>query len=546
MNGSLLIHHPNGSTTSHGLEQPCVRIGRAADNDIVLIDVDRSVSRWHVQFEREGDETYVTDLNSSNGTWISGRRITARHKLCPNDIIDAGQYRIVFADYAAGEAVKPPEPAENSRFEIESGAVELDELQKEPARLKLPVGATTTAPDMLKHLELLYEVGIRLGRSHSVEEVTGAAIDLLFKIPTVHRATVMLWDEDLQAFSGSDLHMRNVGKVKAVEDSSYDPASLVMSQTILSRVRQENRPLLIRDVKSEAMLESSMSIVRAGIQAALCAPLSLQGRFLGIIYSDNLAEPDAFTDTDFRTFTSIAAQTGLALANALANRQLLQREVERQALKLYLPPQIVDMIVASGGMSQLEGVVQPITAMYADIRGFTTMSEQMEARSVVQMLNEFFTAMSDVIFHNNGTLDKFIGDCIMALWGAPVATEKAPREALLAAIGMQKELIKVNQARLRRKEITFQIGIGLHCGSAVVGNIGSADRVQYTAIGDTVNVAARLVNLAQPGQIIVSEDIRKCIPDYAGFQPLGEVELKGRSSKLNIFSVQWEDIPLEE
>jgi adenylate cyclase len=146
--------------------------------------------------------------------------------------------------------------------------------------------------------------------------------------------------------------------------------------------------------------------------------------------------------------------------------------------------------------------------------------------------------MSGVIFRCNGTLDKFIGDCIMALFGAPVASDRAAQDALDAALGMQQALKVLNQSRVERNLRPFQIGIGLHCGLAVVGNIGSADRVQYTAIGDTVNVAARLVNKAGAGQIIVSEAIRASIPEFAGFDALGEVDLKGRASKMNIYAVR--------
>jgi adenylate cyclase len=195
-------------------------------------------------------------------------------------------------------------------------------------------------------------------------------------------------------------------------------------------------------------------------------------------------------------------------------------------------------------MSQLKGVLQPVTVMYADIRGFTTMSEKMEAREVVHMLNDFFTSMSAIIFRCNGTLDKFIGDCIMSLFGAPVPSDQAPHDALNTAILMQCEMERLNQERIKRNAPPFQIGIGLHCGSAVVGNIGSADRVQYTAIGDTVNVAARLCSKAAAGQVIVSEDVKAAIPNYAGFEPLGDVELKGRASKMHIFSTRWRDCPL--
>jgi adenylate cyclase len=153
--------------------------------------------------------------------------------------------------------------------------------------------------------------------------------------------------------------------------------------------------------------------------------------------------------------------------------------------------------------------------------------------------------MSTAILECNGTLDKFIGDCTMALFGAPVQSPQAVRDGLRAAILMQRQMRDLNQARLKSNAPPIEIGIGLHCGPAVVGNIGSADRVQNTAIGDTVNVASRLVNQAAASQIIVSEGIRAGIPGYAGFKPLGEVELKGRAAKLNVYSVSWAEEPLE-
>ena len=237
-------------------------------------------------------------------------------------------------------------------------------------------------------------------------------------------------------------------------------------------------------------------------------------------------------------FTSIAAQTGLALASAVASRELIEREAEREALKRYVPAQVADLILASGGTSRLSGDLQPVTVLYADIRGFTAMSERMDAREIVAILRHFFSAMSEIILECNGTVDKFIGDCIMALFGRTIPSEQAAREGLRAALLMQRKMNEFNQERVQQNAVPITIGIGLHCGRAIVGDIGSADRVQYTAIGDTVNIAARLVNMAAPSQILVSEDIRSAIPDYSGFDPLGKVELKGRAGKLNIFSVR--------
>jgi adenylate cyclase len=278
------------------------------------------------------------------------------------------------------------------------------------------------------------------------------------------------------------------------------------------------------------------------LRSLICAPLRAKQRTLGVIALANTTDAP-YTAADLKLLDTIALLTAAAIENAIASQQLLRREGERQALKLYLPPQVADLILASGSASQLEGVMQPITVLFADIRGFTTMSEQMEARDVVQMLKEFFTSMSAVIFQCNGTVDKFIGDCIMALFGAPVPSATAARDGLQAAIRMQRQMELLTLSRKRRNAPLFRIGIGLHCGPAVVGNIGSDNRVQYTAIGDTVNVAARLVGKAAASQIIVSEDIRAAIPDLHRFEALGEVELKGRTTKMNIYSARWTDNP---
>jgi adenylate cyclase len=278
-----------------------------------------------------------------------------------------------------------------------------------------------------------------------------------------------------------------------------------------------------------------MSVLRAGIQAAFCSPLTFQGRFLGVLYADNLTAPDAFSSDDFRIFTTIAAQTGLALASSITRGELLKREVEQAAMRLYLSPQVADLITEMNGGVELGGVLQPVTVLFADIRDFTKISEHLDAREVVLLLNEFFTSMTGVILDAGGTLDKYIGDCVMALFGAPVPAADDAQRAVQAAINMQREAARLNNQ--------IQIGVGIHTGRAVVGNIGSAQRMQYTAIGDTVNVAARLVHMAAPGQIIVSEDIRNLASGF--FEPLGEVELKGRQQKMTIYSLQWGIIELK-
>jgi adenylate cyclase len=212
--------------------------------------------------------------------------------------------------------------------------------------------------------------------------------------------------------------------------------------------------------------------------------------------------------------------------------------VERAALRLYLPAQVVEAIESEGG-TQLGGLLQPVTVVFADIRGFTRLSERMDAREVVQLLNEFFTASTDVVVEAGGVLDKFIGDCVMALFGAPSPSPNDALRAVQAAANMQRAAAKLSTNRLERGLRGIEIGVGIHTGLAVVGNIGSAQRMQYTAIGDTVNVAARLVSRAAGGEIVVSDDVRSAAGDSFAFTPLGEVELKGRTQKIGIHALRW-------
>ena len=251
------------------------------------------------------------------------------------------------------------------------------------------------------------------------------AIQLLFRIEGVQRATLWPWDEKERCFHQMPLETR--AGLDQLSAPMFDPQNLVLSSTILNQVRQQNRPLLIRDIKSSEF-SLSKSIVRAGIQAAFCSPVTSQGRMLGVLYADNLMRSDAFSQEDFQTFTIIAAQAGMALANSLAREEISRQEVERANLSRYLPPQVVDLITSKGGSVELGGVLQPVTVLFADIRGFTSLSEQMDAREVVDLLNDFFAVMTAAIFQSNGTLDKFIGDCVMALFGAPIPSERSPQK----------------------------------------------------------------------------------------------------------------------
>ncbi|HYV61523.1 MAG TPA: adenylate/guanylate cyclase domain-containing protein [Bryobacteraceae bacterium] len=533
---SLLIKEPDGKKRVVPIERPTLSLGRAQDNDVVLTDSELRVSRRHAVIEWDAERgATLRDERAVNGTFVNKQKVTAPVALHGGDVISIGPHEIVFREEKSGGLA----------WNIEPGAVDLGALQN-AQKPQEPAGASQREPEAkapeaprLKALELLNEVGLKLAGTHTPSEVMKEAIQLLFRIEGVQRATLWPWDEKERCFHQMPMETR--AGYDQLSAPMFDPQNVVLSSTILNRVRQENRPLLIRDIKSSEF-SLSKSIVRAGIQAAFCSPVTSQGHMLGVLYADNLMRSDAFSQEDFQTFTIIAAQAGMALANSLAREEISRQDVERANLSRYLPPQVVDLITSKGGSMELGGVLQPVTVLFADIRGFTPLSEQMDAREVVDLLNDFFAVMTAAIFQSNGTLDKFIGDCVMALFGAPIPSDRSPRNALVAAVRMQQQVARLGAERLERGLAPLRIGIGLHHGPAVVGNIGSDERMQYTAIGDTVNIAARLVSRAEPGQILISETMHTAAGGGDLFHDLGLISVKGRDAQVRVYSVDWEKI----
>jgi adenylate cyclase len=204
-----------------------------------------------------------------------------------------------------------------------------------------------------------------------------------------------------------------------------------------------------------------------------------------------------------------------------------------------MPEYVVKQLLENPDSFKLGGVNQKITVLFADIRGFTAFSETEKPERVVGLLNRFFSAMSEIIFAHGGTLDKYTGDGLMALFGAPTTTPADAKNALETAVAMQKRLVTLN-AELKTEGLSpINVGIGLHTGEATVGYIGSDQRSEYTAIGDTVNIASRLESNARGGQILISEATAKESGESFNFVPQEPLSVKNRLQPVPLFEVKW-------
>jgi len=220
-------------------------------------------------------------------------------------------------------------------------------------------------------------------------------------------------------------------------------------------------------------------------------------------------------------------------------QSLGEKELIKDAFSRYVSHQVAELILEAPDeyLSTLKGRRMDVTVLFADIRGFTPLSEKLAPEEVVALLNDYLTHMTDVIFRHEGTLDKFLGDGLMAVFGAPVAQPESTLHAVLAALEMRARLQEFNLARQVGGQAPVRVGIGINSGEAVVGNIGSRERMDYTVIGDTVNVAQRIQAGASSGQIVVAEDAYRRVAEYVEARPLGRFQLKGKTREVELFEV---------
>jgi adenylate cyclase len=302
-------------------------------------------------------------------------------------------------------------------------------------------------------------------------------------------------------------------------------------------VVETRQAVLTADAIIDSRFSASESIVAQGIRSAMAVPLLTKGEMRGVLFIDTRERTNAFSEKDLKILSGIASQAAIALENAELAQKIEVEAVTRAELSRFLSPKVAEMVVTGRVELLRQGRIDEVSVLFADIRGFTSMAESEDPQETVSMLNAFFTAMADVVFRHEGNLDKFIGDCVMAVWGPPSPHPDDAARVLRAALEMQREVDLLNQRRVQAGQRPIQVGIGVNTGQAVVGYMGSSERHEFTAIGDSVNIASRLCSMAKGGEVLASEQtVRKA---GGGFvveaQPLAPV--KGKEKGVATFRV---------
>ena len=265
----------------------------------------------------------------------------------------------------------------------------------------------------------------------------------------------------------------------------------------------------------------------------LCIALNVKGKVSGVIII-SYESIVSYTAADLKLLGAIASQAATAIDNALLHEHKLREERIKINLGRYVASEVVDAIFESKGEISLAPTKKNVTILFSDIRNFTTQCELLAPEQIVEYLNKYFTAMVEEIFSYGGTVNKFVGDMIVAIFGAPSHLENSEQKAIKTAIAMQKRLKLIPVDWIRDN---FNTGIGISSGDVVVGNVGSPQHMDYTAIGDEVNIASRLQSLAQGGQILVSRSIYELNHDKFEFRNVGNLNIKGKHNLVEVFEV---------
>jgi adenylate cyclase len=271
----------------------------------------------------------------------------------------------------------------------------------------------------------------------------------------------------------------------------------------------------------------------------LIIPMVLRGKVIGFLSLGDKKSGKFYNREDIDLLRTLAGQGAVAIENARMAEQMKNEEAVRANLARYLSPQIVDQIIKNDVKVNLGGDRKEVTVLFSDIRNFTSISESMAAEQLVQFLNEYFTEMARVIFDNQGSLDKYIGDAIVAVFGSLIPLENSAEAAVKASVEMMKEMVRLNEKWKEQYGFNMEMGIGVNTGEVFLGNIGSPERMEFTVIGDTVNTASRFSSLAKGRQILATRSSRERLGPDIPVNHLPSARVKGKAEEVEVFEISY-------
>lgn len=507
-------------------------IGRLPECDLQLPY--SGISRHHCRLLKTDEGHWIIeDLGSKNGTILNNNPIATRKKIKQGDIVhlDNILLNIVLVQSPSSPTGLKEKPI-NQELTLIGNA---EQFQKQWIEAETQQENLINYRRAIDRLKDLVEIAKLLSSAESIEEIFARVKEIVLRELTMLDRLALLVDiEGDGQLTVIDSTVRSPSL-----DNNLPPDSSWISKSISNRVFTEKVAIKTADAQADDRFEGEMTIISKGIRSALAVPLLDKNQVFGVLYGDALISHESWQrggDEDLSFFSAIGNLLASSVQRWLLSRKLRGEEIMRQRLERYHSPGVVQQLLKAGlSDGRLIPVEADISILFADIVGFTELSERLSPSRIAELLNNLFEEMLQEVFEAGGTLDKFIGDCIMAFFGAPEPQEDHAQRAVIAAKRMLARLEALNESNVLGENL--QLRISINTGKAVVGDVGSSQRVDYTVLGPTINLAARMEPVCPPGNCVISENTYKLLRSPSGWELMGEHRFKGIDRPVRIYKI---------
>ena len=488
----------NDELKSYHLTKEMVTSGKLSTNDFQVND--NSISRNHCKFVKTKESYKVIDLGSTNGTFVNGRREKEK-VLKVGDNITIGRTMLKFLSVSRTDSFSSVEDQKISMvLPLSDQFIIPKEKKLEISKLNIMTSLTLLGKDLIA--------------SSSIEDSFEKVGELIFESLNPKRLFIFSCDENQE-----DLELKHSQARKG-----KDKEKVTISKTIAMKAIKEKVAILSSNTQDDSRFDGAQSIIMYGITSAISVPIWTKNSIYGLIYIDTTEFNQMFQEKDLEILSIIANFTGLSIEGINSLNKLDREKKLRARLERYHSPSVVSRIMASQDTTTMELMAyreSDASVLFMDIVGFTSRVENMNPVEIGVFLNNFFSEMTDIIFKHNGTLDKYIGDGIMAVFGVPFEIDNHAELSIITALDMIKKTKERNRQLPPKDQVKIRIGI--NTGKLVSGDFGSPKRYDYTVIGNTVNIASRLESsIAGANEIVVSKATYTLTGDLFVFESLGE------------------------
>ena len=510
---AYLVFELNHSTKTFPISRPSIIIGRSYECDLVLSA--GQISRQHAKIFKKGGQYFIEDLNSVNGTFVNDEPIQIS-PLHNGDRIKLGEIPLSFINPIHDQINLSDEFETDSNMTISFPISSFIPEKAEIAKLKTKDVDTT--------VRLILDAAKSLIQSNDLDEILTRVMDLVFEFLKADRAFLMLFDENRNCL------------IPTVAKSRKKRDKINFSSTIVNQVFNEGVSILTANAMKDKRFSAQESVMMQQIRSCMCVPLWDEKKIIGILYVDSLFAENMFRQHDLDILSTIAIISAIAIEQARLNDEIQKSNRIKERLLRYHSPSVVEKILQQTEDGVIRTEEREISVLFADLVDFTALSEKLTPHEIIKILNTFFSNITEVIFKYDGTLDKYIGDGLMAVFGVPFPQADHAERAVNTAVDMFEVLQEMNKSAIL--PVTLDMRVGINSGRVVAGDVGSKKRVDYTVLGNTVNIASRIEStIAKGGEIVIGSKTKELLGDKFKLAPLGLMKIKGLSSPMEFFKV---------